>query len=113
VRNGINMKTFEEISNIAEELRRYAELDGTEVGQACNLICTLATSYGDYIGDEFKEAVYKEIETQLNFFKKNCKIVSETIPVQRTVYDLEWNDDIVYGDEEDNELEQLDMFDGE
>ena len=104
------MKTFEEISNIAEELRRYAELDGTEVGEACNLICTLATSYGDYIGDEFKEAVYKEIEAQLNFFKNNCKIVSEIIPVQRTVYDLEWNDDIVYDDEE---LEQLDMFDGE
>jgi len=104
------MKTFEEISNIAEELRRYAELDGTEVGEACNLICTLATSYSDYIGDEFKEAVYKEIEAQLNFFKNNCKIVSEIIPVQQTVYDLEWNDDIVYDDEE---LEQLDMFDGE
>jgi len=104
------MKTFEEISNIAEELRRYAELDGTEVGEACNMICTLAGTYNDYIGDEFKEALYKEIEEHLHFFKKNCKIVSETIPVQQTVYDLEWNDDIVYDDEE---LEQLDMFDGE
>jgi len=67
------MKTFEEISDIAEELRRYAELDGTEVGEACNMICTLAGTYNDYIGDEFKESVYKEIEAQLNFFKNNNK----------------------------------------
>ena len=105
------MKTFEEISNIAEELRRYAELDGTEVGEACNLICTLATSYSDYIGDEFKEALYKEIEEHLHFFKKNCKIINVECEHMNDIYmDLEWNDDIVYDDEE---LEQLDMFDGE
>lgn len=72
----------------AEKLMEYANLEGSEIGEACRLLCDLA-GYTDYIGDDLAEHLEKEIEFQLLHFQVNSKIVEKT--VKHSYKELEWN----------------------
>lgn len=64
-------KTLDELS---EDLQKFAELEGTEVGEYWRILCDL--SQKEYVmGDELATAVRKEIEDQLEYIAENCEIV--------------------------------------
>jgi len=70
------MTTRDKLRTQADELAVYADLDGTEVGEACLLLCALA-SYPDYLKEDFCEALAKEIDEQLTDFRVFTEIVEE------------------------------------
>ena len=76
------------IDEMCEDLERYAKLEGAEVGEVCDLLISLA-GYESYVGDEFYNALKKEIGLQLDYFKKNCIIVKRTETETHTYYELE------------------------
>lgn len=70
-------------------LLQYAYIENTELGEVCAALCDVA-SYPDYISTEFFEAVEKEIDKQLENFKKNSRVVEEEEITTQTVSRLEW-----------------------
>jgi len=79
-----------ELDDMVCELKKYAELEGTELGEACELIITLY-GYGDYVSEEFEKSVIEEIKYQLQNFKDHCKIVEGEITTTHITKDLEWD----------------------
>lgn len=73
----------------AVELQKYADLEGTELGEMCTILCSLF-GYPDYMSEEFFTAIENEITKQLDNFKTNSKIVEIEETVVRKVVDLEW-----------------------
>lgn len=71
------------------DLTEYTELEGSEVGEMCNLLLQLH-NYTDYFSDEFKEALEIEMKNQLKNFKDKCKIVKREIKSVQIVKELEW-----------------------
>ena len=55
--------------SLESELREYAELDGTEVGEACLLLCQLI-GYPEYLAPRFNGALHREMREQLENYKK-------------------------------------------
>ena len=80
------MQTHEKI----DELQKYAELEGTEVGEFCSMLCQIA-QYPDYMTNEFFAAVEKEIYAQLSNFKSNARIVETKKTLTHTITELGWN----------------------
>lgn len=72
------------------KLKEYSELEGSELGEICNLLLEVRV-YRDYISNEFKEALDKELKAQLKNFKDNCRIVTKKVQTTQTVKELEWN----------------------
>lgn len=72
-----------------ETLEKYAELEGTEIGEYCLNLIRVA-EYPSYMSDEFKAAVTKEILLQLNMFAENTEIVTEEEIIKRTSQRLNW-----------------------
>ena len=79
------MKLHEKIN----ELQKYSELEGTEIGEFCTILCQIA-QYPDYMTDEFFAAIEKEIDAQLDNFKTNATIVETPKTVTHTIVELEW-----------------------
>lgn len=77
--------TNTEYNNFGE----YINLEGSELGEACSLLIQMV-SYQDYISEEFKEALTKEIKAQFKNFKDNCKIVTKKVKITQIVKELEW-----------------------
>ena len=77
------------VYRLAENLESYAELEGTELGEAC---CNLAqvSRYPDYLSEKFMKAVIKEMKKQLKNFEDNAEIKYETHNVTSSVKFLEW-----------------------
>jgi hypothetical protein len=80
---------YEELMDRVEELEKYAEVEGTEVGELCQALCVIA-GYPSYMSDEFLEAVTKEICSQLDNFKKNTEWVTEERTEKILYRDLVW-----------------------
>lgn len=78
-----------EILKLTEELKKYLELEGTEIGEACSSLVNL-THHLDYVSDEFEEALIKELKAQLNNFKTNYRIVECKKMVEHKYLDLEY-----------------------
>lgn len=74
----------------AEELRKYADLEGTEIGELCNALIAVAYR-AEYSSEEFIAALDKELTEQLDNFKQNATIVSRDETFTRKVIELEWN----------------------
>jgi hypothetical protein len=72
-----------------QQLVEYANLDGSELGEACSILIQM-WDYRDYISNEFKEALEKELKTQVKNFKDNCKIVTKKVKLTQVVKELEW-----------------------
>jgi len=82
------MSEYMKNQELSAELKTYAELDGTEVEEACLSLCHLV-GYPDYVSDEFYEALMTEIMRQLVGFKECTKIVEYEETYTRKVRDLE------------------------
>jgi hypothetical protein len=75
-----------------DELQEYADLDGTEWGEAMEALCNLACRGRGYLDEEFMSGVLEEIGKELTYVRDNAIIVDETETIIRTVKSLEWND---------------------
>jgi hypothetical protein len=71
------------------ELEKYAELEGSELGEALADLCHIA-NYADYLSDVFSKAVEKEIIYQLDFLKNHTKIIKRQYTQEYTHEELEW-----------------------
>jgi len=83
------MDNYEELLKLSDELQEYTDIERTELGEACLLLTSLI-SYGDYISEQFSQALEREIEAQLKNFKENSRIVESEISGKRKYIDLEW-----------------------
>jgi len=68
-----------------EELRKWAENEGTEYGDYCLALCNLAETY---MPDDFKKHTNKEIQKCLQWFKDNCEMVERTKIKKETWYEV-------------------------
>ena len=73
-----------------DELQRYASLDNTKLGEACNLLISLQ-GYEPYLTDAFTEALRTEIKEQLENFQTKARIVEKEEIIKRTYEELEWD----------------------
>lgn len=73
----------------AEALRRYAELEGTELGELCLALVSVAYR-AEYASDDFATALEKELTAQLDNFKENATIIEREETFTRKVAGLEW-----------------------
>jgi len=84
---------FPPIEDTITELQEYIGMDYSEQSETCNELINLYYSNGDYRSDDFKQALVYEINMQLDFYKKNSRVVieEEVIP-ERTIESktLEW-----------------------
>lgn len=65
-----------ELEDIADELREYADLDGTEAGEYWTALCEIAR-YPYAMSNEFEAAFRKEIAEQLDVAKDNIELPKE------------------------------------
>lgn len=82
------LKAREERFKLCRELEKYAEVEGTEVGEVCQLLIQLAGDE-DYVSEKFHKALVKEIKDQLKNFKRYYKIVEQTETITVTRRELE------------------------
>jgi len=82
---------YTELMGVCDELSEYAEIEGSELGEYCNLLIDLA-HYGYCVRNEsFAIEFDREIVEQLTNFKENTRIIEEI--VERPSYmesRLEW-----------------------
>ena len=89
--------TFEETNKRIEELQKYIELEGSELGEAWAMLCEIHNR-GDYLSESFKNAIRREIKKQYDYVKKHAKIVKRKSKCFNCnnglvdVIDLEWDD---------------------
>lgn len=87
----MTLERYGEIGDKIEQLKNYAELEGSEIGEVSMWLCEFFESYNSYVSDEFLEVLAKEIESQLEGFEQNSEIVDEEItPTPRKVKKLVW-----------------------
>lgn len=79
-----------DFDSMVEELREYAELEGSEIGEICLLLYDIYR-YSPYMSESFRKAVEKEVKNQLQNFKDHCKIVDKSEVVTETWKELEWD----------------------
>lgn len=72
----------------AEELRVYAEYDGTEVGEMLQALIRFAY-YEEYTSSEMQAALAKEVEAQSKYYKEHFKIVEIEETFTRKITTLE------------------------
>ncbi len=75
-----------------EELLEYANLEGTEFGEYCILLCSISRYY--YLSpDNLVKLIDEEKERLLSHFKENSKIVNRKEVRETTFQELEWTDE--------------------
>ena len=74
-----------------EELEEYVEIEGTELGEYCDLLLQLRHC-DSFMGGELSAALNKEIKEQLSNFKEFSRIVERSEEVKQTIKikELEW-----------------------
>lgn len=72
-----------------EELEEYVDWEGSEVGEMCQSLIQLA-GYPDYMSDELKQAVAKEIVDTLEMFRERTEWVEKEVTVTRKTKELVW-----------------------
>ena len=76
--------------DLIRDLQKYAEIEGSEIGEYCQLLLKLYESYTDYMNPVFIDQLHDEILDQTNHFKRYCRI-NRVTKQEETVYDeLEW-----------------------
>jgi len=86
------MSMYEKLQDVAEELGTFTSLQYDEMSEACHLLIGL-TGYQDYISDEFKKALLKELEKQHKNYDDNCVIVECVETREHKWTEIEWIDD--------------------
>ena len=80
---------YEQVIEIREKLKEYADWEGTEIGEMCATLIQLS-HYLDYMSESFQKELCNELKSQLDMFETSTKIVERTQTFTRTVKDLEW-----------------------
>jgi hypothetical protein len=83
------MIDFDTLQLTAEKLQKYAEIDGSEIGELCISMIQLSR-YSDYVSEEFVDALYAEMVSQLENFEECATIVETEETFTRKVVYLEW-----------------------
>ena len=75
-------------------LMEYREAEGTELGEAWELLCDL-WNRADYLSMEISECCEKEILRQVEYCKAHCRIEESEETITRTVKTIEliWDDE--------------------
>ncbi len=80
----------------AEQLQKYADLEGSEGGELLTKLCDLVSGVLDYSSQNFQNAVEKEISDHLAWFQANTRIVTterEVEVVRSPITELEYIND--------------------
>lgn len=73
------------MDRIIEQLFEYSKIEGSELGELCNLLIDIF-GYRDYFLTEgLKDAIESEIKSQLNNFEDYSKIVILTKVIQNKI----------------------------
>lgn len=80
----------EEVHKIINELKKYSEIEGTEIGELCGFLETIYGFGSYYLTEGFEKAVISEIQAQLDNFKTYAKIVKKKRTTTHEFVDLEW-----------------------
>jgi len=78
-----------DIQDKKDELMEYADLANDEINEFCYILLH-AADYSDYMSDEFKLHLAKEIIDQLKNFKENTRIVETEETYTQKFRNLEW-----------------------
>ncbi len=78
------------IQDKINELRKYAQFEGTELGEMCLLLCDIL-DYPDFLSDKLITMLEVEIADHLENFQKHTRIIKEERTVTHIATYLEWN----------------------
>tara|TARA_R110000868_G_scaffold204078_1_gene452100 strand:+ start:3110 stop:3376 length:267 start_codon:yes stop_codon:yes gene_type:complete len=73
----MKIKKFDEVDDAAEYLEEISQYEGTEQGAMWRTLSEMWVSYRDYISDDLKNALEKEIMSQVNFIYENYEMVTK------------------------------------
>ncbi len=85
-----NMNNKDIYYKLIDNLRKYAELEGSNYGDMCLTMCQLLEQY-TYISDDMLTALVIDMQKQLQYFKDNCEIVKRSITNTSQYVDLKWD----------------------
>ena len=80
---------YAEILDTADELKKYAQATGDELGETCSLLIQLS-GYPSYLSENFYDVLCHEIEGQLLNFKTHSRIVEKSEMVEQKWKQIEW-----------------------
>ena len=83
---------YKKILELQEELLMYGHHQNDELGEACIKLAALLNSI-DYVGEDFYQALLKEVQMKLDNFRNNTRLVAKTETRLETWTELEWIDD--------------------
>ena len=83
------LKALEILREQCDALGKYAVLEGSEIGEACQCLIALA-GYTDYMSPELVKELSAEIYEQLSYFQMHSKIVERRRTKPETYTCLEW-----------------------
>ena len=83
---------YKKILELQEELLMYGHHQNDELGEACIKLASLLNSI-DYVGEDFYQALLKEVQMKLDNFRNNTRLVAKTETRLETWTELEWIDD--------------------
>ena len=73
-----------------EELEKYADYEGTELGEMCQSLVRIA-HYPDYISEELRQTVAQEIVDTLAVFHEQATLVEVEVKSSYMSTELVWN----------------------
>ena len=77
----------DEIGEKVEDLREFAEYEGTEAGEAAYYLCEMWRYAPSYISDEFYRALVDEIEDLHQMVQQNYEVIEEKRTVTTKYYE--------------------------
>ncbi len=80
---------IEQAREIVGELKKYADIEGCELGEYCQVLCELVGSFG-IMSKIFRKFVEAELLVQLQNFKDNSEIVETETMMTHKLKELEW-----------------------
>lgn len=85
--------SYQETRDIANKLEEYAtaESSSTSISEVVLGVCHVS-GYPDYVSDEFRTALIKEMKRMLQFYQDNARIVTSTSTYTEEYTELEWDD---------------------
>lgn len=78
-----------DIDEKSNKLREFGELDGSEWGETALALCSM-WNYYDYVSDEFRVLLEKEINDFLVEVTENAEIIEHERTITVTTKDLQW-----------------------
>jgi len=84
------MENHERLEELHEALEAYCTYEDDEHGEMVRALC-LAAQYDYCMSDDFAKALIKQMEWELENYRKFCRIVKTEETYTREYVELEWN----------------------